>query len=294
MPKIAVVILNWNQPKLTLTTINSILQIKHTHFEYKIILVTNTKLNIKPDIFQILTKDNLGFTGGNNLGINYALKNNFDYILIANNDIRVDANFLEKLLSEIKLQPKSIVAPKIYFEKGYEFHKNRYQKSDLGNVIWAMGGKIDWNNIYGSNIAIDEVDKGQYDKNPPIPDFISGCCFLASSKFFQQVGHFDEKYYLYMEDVDLSLRAVKAGYTIIIVPNSKIWHINSGTAGAATNIQDYFITRNRLLFAFKYGSLKTKMAIFRESLKHLLFGRPWQKIGIKDYYLSKFGQGSWV
>jgi len=96
-----------------------------------------------------------------------------------------------------------------------------------------------------------------------------------------------------MEDVDLSVRAVKAGYKLKIVPQSKIWHINSGTAGAASNFQDYFITRNRLLFAFKYASLKTKFAIFRESLIQLLNGRPWQKIGIRDFYLLNFKQGSW-
>ena len=157
-----------------------------------------------------------------------------------------------------------------------------------------MGGKIDWDNIYGSNIGIDEVDHGQYDKNSPTPDFVSGCCYLAKADFYRKVGLFDQKYYLYMEDDDICQRAIKQKYKIMVEPKSVIWHINSGTAIASSNIQDYFITRNRLLFAYKYAPLKTKLAIFRESIKHLLFGRPWQKNGVRDYYLSKFGQGSWV
>jgi len=309
MPKIAIIILNWNQPQLTISTIESFLKIKHQNFSCQIVVVDNGStdnsiLKIKKFIHSleignwkleiIQNKENLGYSGGNNLGIKYALKNNFDYVLVANNDIRVNPNFLQILINEIKINPKQILAPKIYFEKGYEFHKNRYKSSELGKVIWAMGGKIDWGNVYGSNIAIDNVDHGQFDNNLQTPDFISGCCLLTSMELFKDVGLFDKKYYLYLEDIDLSVRASKSGYTLKIIPNSIIWHINSGTAIAASNIQDYFITRNRLLFAYKYAPLKTKLAIFRESIKHLLFGRPWQKIGVRDYYLSKFGQGSWV
>ena len=295
MPKIAIIILNWNQPKLTLSTIESFLKIEHKLFEYQIILVTNQQLKTRLPARQVIKySTNLGYAGGNNLGIKYALKNNFDYILIANNDIRVDPNFLETLFIKIKKDSKQILAPKIYFEKGFQFHKNRYKRSELGKVIWAMGGQIDWQNIYGSNIGIDEVDTGQYDHNQPTPDFVSGCCFLAPCELFKTIGLFDEKYFLYMEDDDLCQRALRQNYTITIAPQSHIWHINSGTAQAASNIQDYFITRNRLLFTLKYSSVRTKFAIFRESIKMLFSGRPWQKIGVRDYYLSKFGQGSWV
>ncbi|MFA7301135.1 MAG: glycosyltransferase family 2 protein [Candidatus Shapirobacteria bacterium] len=294
MPKIAIIILNWNQPELTISTINSIGQITHKNFEYKIVLVSNKPIQLPRTVKTIIYKNNLGYSGGNNLGIKYALKHKYDYVLIANNDIRVSPDFLEKLLFQIKLQPKSIVAPKIYFEKGFEFYKSRYKLSERGHVIWAMGGKIDWQNIYGSNIAIDEVDHGQYDQSPPKPDFISGCCFLVNAHFFQEVGLFDPNYYLYMEDVDLSIRAKQRKYSLIIASQSTIWHINSGTAVASSQIQDYFITRNRLYFTYKYASLRTKFAIFRESIKHIIVGRTWQKIGVRDFYLSKLGKGSWV
>ena len=304
MPKIAIIILNWNTTDLTKTTINSFLKINHTGFNYQIILVDNAS---KPECIDELEKTygdhklitilkspiNNGYAEGNNIGLRYAIKNKFEYIMVANSDIRVDIDFLNILFNKIKVNPKLFLAPKIYFESGYEFHKDRYKKSELGNVIWAMGGIIDWKNIYGSNIGIDQVDTGQYDHNLSSPDFISGCCFLVKTDLFNKIGLFDQKYFLYMEDVDLSVRAKKYGYELKIIPESKIWHINSGSAGAASNLQDYFISRNRILFTFKYASLRTKFAIVRESITHLLFGRPWQKIGIKDFYLQRFKKGSW-
>lgn len=302
MKTVAIIILNWNQSRLTQNTIDSFLKINHQNFKYQIILVDNKSTDNSIEQLQkkysqlvviIKNKSNLGFAGGNNVGIRWALKNKFQYVLVANNDIRVAPDFLEKLLFEIEKNPKTIVAPKIYFEKGFEFHKNRYKKNDLGKVIWALGGQIDWHNVYGSNIAIDEIDHGQYDDKVSPPDFISGCCFLTTSDLYRQVGLFDPRYYLYLEDADFCIRAKKQNYNLKIVPQSKIWHINSGTAGAASNFQDYFITRNRLLFAYRYSPLRTKLAIFRESLNHLFFGRPWQRYGVCDYYLGKFGKGSW-
>lgn len=304
MPKVAIVILNWNTLELTKITIESFLQINTKGYQYQIVLVDNGskaecidglerlyKKNKKITIIKSLTNE--GYAEGNNIGIRWSLKNNFEYIMIANSDIRVEPDFLNKLFSKVSKNPKLFVAPKIYFEKGYEFHKDRYSKSELGKVIWAMGGKIDWNNIYASNIAIDEVDHGQYNQQIPAPDFISGCCFLVNSKIFNEIGMFDRKYFLYMEDVDFSVRAKEHGYILNIEPKSIIWHINSGSAGAASNLQDYFISRNRIMFTFAHATLRTKFAIFRESIGHLLFGRPWQKIGVRDYYLSRFEKGSW-
>jgi len=303
-PKIAIIVLNYKQPDLTFTTIKSLKKIDHPSFDYQIILVDNgspddsfSKFTQKYKDDSIITllkiESNLGYSGGNNFGINYALKNKFDYLLIVNNDVEVDKSFLNQLFLKLIENPLQIVAPKIYFAPGFEYHHNRYQKNEIGKVIWALGSQIDWDNIYGSNIAIDEVDKGQFDKVNKKPDFISGCCFLVTSAFFKDVGLFDDRYYLYMEDTDLSLRAIKAGFQLTIVPKSIIWHLNSGSSGAASPLHDYFLTRNRLLFSFRYARFRTKFAVFRESIKHLFSGRPWQKRGIIDFYLGRLGKGSW-
>lgn len=304
IPKIALIILNWKQPQLTIDTLDSILKAKTRGFTYHIYLVDNgspddslKQFNLKyknnKNISIVDSGANLGYAGGNNYGLREALKNKFDYYLIANNDILVDPMFMQELFDSSQKYPNSVLTPKIYFAPGFEYHKDRYQKKDIGNVIWSVGGQIDWNNIYASNIGIDEVDKGQYDLKQPQIDFISGCCFLISKEIIEKIGIFDERYYLYMEDSDLTQRALKAGYELRLVPKSKIWHCNSGSSKPGSSLQDYFITRNRLIFGFKYASLRTKFALFRESIRFLFTGSSWRKRGVIDFYTGRFGKGSW-
>ncbi len=301
MKKIAIIVLNWKQPKLTLETITSLLKINHNSFEYEVVLVDNGSPDDSLKIFNqeyknnklvkiIDTKGNFGYAGGNNFGIDYALKNKVDFIILLNNDVLVDSNFIEELLKET--DNYDIVGPKIYFAPGFEYHKDRYQKSDLGKVIWSMGGQMDWNNIYGSNIDIDKVDKGQFNKIKSNIDFISGCCLMASRQVFERIGNLDENYFMYLEDVDFCQRAKMAGYKMACAPKSIIWHINSGSTKGPGDLQNYFITRNRIYFAYKYASLKTKFAIFRESFK-FLFKSKWQRQAVIDLYSKKMKKGSW-
>lgn len=304
IPKVAIIILNWNQAKLSTDTLDSFLKISSTNFNWHIFLVDNhstddslktlqKKFSKNKKITFIKSSHNLGYTGGNNLGIKRALKEKYTHLLIANNDILVKSNFLTKLIAAAKTYPQAILAPKIYFAPGFEYHSERYKASERGKVIWAFGGKFDWQNIYGSNFGIDEVDSGQYDKAEIKLDFISGCCFLAPASLFKKISFFDNRYYLYLEDVDFTHRAALAGYTLKIIPDSHIWHLNSGSSKPGSDIQEYFITRNRLLFASKFASSKTKFALFRESLRFLFSSSLWRRRGVIDFYFKKLGRGSW-
>ena len=301
MKTVAIIILNWKQPQLTVDTIDSVLKIKHSSFKYKIILVDNGSPDNSLEIFKnkyqknklikiLDTKGNFGYAGGNNFGIKYALKNKYDYLMVLNNDVLVDQLFTEELVKE--LNNYDIVGPKIYFAPGFEYHKDRYQKKDLGKVIWSMGGIVDWNNIYGSNIDIDEVDHGQFNKINNNIDFISGCCFVAKREVFEKIGNFDEKYFMYLEDVDFCHRAKLNGFTLACIPKSIIWHVNSGSTKGPGHLQNYFITRNRIYFASKFAKLRTKFAIYRESFK-FLFKSKWQRRGVVDFYLKGMEKGSW-
>lgn len=302
MTKIAIIVLNWKQPKLTVGTITSLLKINHPSFSYEIVLVDNGSPDNSIEIFNkkyknnnlvkiLNTKGNLGYVGGNNFGINYALEANFDFIVLLNNDVLVDPNFLEELLKESVHY--DILGPKIYFAPGHEFHKDRYQKKDLGKVIWSVGGQMDWKNIYGSNIGVDKVDHGQFDKINENIDFVSGCCLMASSGVFKTIGLLDKKYFMYLEDVDFCQRAKKSNLKLAYIPNSIIWHIATGSSKIGGDLQDYFITRNRIYFAYKYASLRTKFAIFRESLKMLFSHSKWKKQAVVDLYKHKMNRGSW-
>jgi GT2 family glycosyltransferase len=304
--KIAVIVLNWKQPKLTIDTVESFLKIKHSNFSYKILLVDNGSpddsilkfsqlYGNNKNVEIIKLKKNLGYVGGNNAGIKYSLKNKFDYSLLTNNDVIVDPDFLNKLIVHAKKDKiTSIFGPKIYFAPGFEFHKDRYSKKDLGKVIWSAGGKMDWANILGSNIAVDEVDKGQYDTVNRNVDFISGCCILVDNKVFKKIGFLNEKYFMYLEDVEFCQKAKKQGYGLAYIPDSKIWHINAGSSKSGGDLHDYFITRNRLLFAKTYASFRARFALFREAVRILFTSNSkWKRIAVIDFFINKTGKGSW-
>lgn len=302
MKSVFVVVLSFNTNQETHDFLASMEKIKKRSFQMSIVIIDNNskdqfelKTSEKKDsIHLIRTEENKGFAGGNNIGIRYALQNGADYIMVINNDTFVDSMFIENLLKEIDIDKKiGVVSPKIYFAKGHEFHKDKYKKYELGKVFWYAGGFEDWANVMSMHRGVDEVDHGQYDKVEKIT-FASGCCMLFKREVLEKVGLFDEKFFLYFEDADLNERIQKAGYNILYVPSSVIWHINAGsTGGSGSNLQDYFQTRNRMIFGIKYAPLRSKIALIRESMRFLVSGRPMQKKGIKDFYLGRFGKGSY-
>ncbi len=113
------------------------------------------------------------------------------------------------------------------------------------------------------------------------------------SEVLKKVGLFDKRYFAYLEDADLSQRIKNAGWRVLYTPNAYLWHKVGQALGIGSERNDYYITRNRLLFGIKHSSLRTKFALIRESIKLLLKGRKWQSIGVRDYYLGRFEEGSW-
>ncbi len=302
MKKVFLVVLSYKGHEDTLDLLQSLKKVKG-EFELNIIIVDNypedpLKINASDykelNLRIIYNKENLGFSGGNNIGINESLKNGADYVIILNNDTLVDPGFIQEFVNAAENDKTTgIITPKIYFAKGYEFHKDRYKEGDLGKVIWYAGGKIDWKNVIGNHRGLDEVDKGQFDEDGET-QMATGCCFLVKKEVLERVGLYDDRYFLYFEDADLSERVKKAGYKIMYEPKAIIWHKNAqSSGGSGSSLQDYFMTRNRLLFGMRFAPLKTKLALLRESFKLALFGRSWQKRGIMDFYLGRFGKGSY-
>jgi hypothetical protein len=136
------------------------------------------------------------------------------------------------------------------------------------------------------------VDKGQYDRQEET-DIANGACVLIRRQVVEKVGYLREKYFLYWEDAEYSERARRAGWKVVYTPKTCLWHKVAQSSGIGSDLNDYFLTRNRLDFGLWYASMRTKFALFRESIKLLLKGRKWQKIGIRDFYLGKWGKGSW-
>jgi len=309
--RVAIVILSFNTKKLLQQCLESIyraIEANNNNYIVEIIVVDNgstdgsveiiknAKSKIKNENLKlkiILNKENLGFARGNNKGIHSAIKAGADYVMVLNSDVVVDKNFLNALMESFQINKKiGVAGPKIYFAPGYEFYRDRYKKEERGKVIWSAGGIIDWDNVIASNRGVDEVDRGQYNKAKEV-DFISGCCLVAPSLVWEKVDFFDERYFLYYEDADFCQKVKKIGLKVVCAPKSFIWHKVSSSSQIGGDLQDYFITRNRLLFGIKWAPLRAKLALVKEGIKLWKNGRQWQKKGAKDFFLKKFGQGSW-
>jgi GT2 family glycosyltransferase len=238
---------------------------------------------------------NLGFAGGNNVGIQDAVDRKFDYILLMNNDLILPKDIVLKLTHFMeKNKDISIVSPKMYFASGYEFHKGAYTKKEMGNVLWYAGGILDWDNIYSTHRGVDQVDRGQYDKTQPT-DFANGACVIIRREVFEKIGLLDHEFFLYWEDADFSQRAKKHGMKVYYYPETCMWHkVSASTGGSGSPTNDYFITRNRYYLAMRYAKARTKFAVLRDTFKLIFVGRTWQKWGAIDALLGRKGMGQWA
>jgi GT2 family glycosyltransferase len=183
----------------------------------------------------IQATQNLGFTGGNNVGFQKVLELNYEYVLLLNNDVFVDPNFLYHLINYLDFNPEVGAAqPLIYC------HPNRYK-------IWNGGGKF--------NRLTGKTDSKQYNDSDNCPieiDWISGCAFIIRTSLLKQVGYFNEKYFAYYEDVDLSFRIREAGFKLMLIPSSVIYHIGGGSCNTPEKSKEgylsphvhYYNTRN--------------------------------------------------
>lgn len=303
MEKIGIVAVDYNNHKDTLELLKSSGQLNTTGFEVRWFLVDNgsdTYLGDSIDEnfdgcdYEILqTGENKGFAGGYNMGISYALGWGASFILAINNDTLMgDPEILQKLVKTLKNEPRNaIVSPKILFAKGYEYQKGRYSSKEVGHVVWYGGGYIDWNNVFGKNRGIDEVDHGQYDRSEET-DFISGCCFMVRAEVLEASGLFEEKLFAYFEDVDLMVRLKRKRYKLLYNGKTHIYHKVSRTAGIASKLTDYLITRNRLYVGFKYAPIKIRFSLWKESLRFFIGGREAQKQGVLDFFLARYREPS--
>lgn len=289
-----IIVINYNGLDNTLDCLESLRKLVKGQYSIDVLVVENGStdgstqaLSRLRDIHLLISPRNLGFAGGANLGIREAIRRYADYVLILNNDTVVHPHLVKNLIVSRKYA--DIISPKIYFAPGFEFHKSRYKKADLGRVIWYAGGTIDWKNIIGVHFGVDQVDHGQFNRRLSI-DLATGAAMFASRQVFDRIGLFDEKYFLYLEDMDFCTRAKRAGAKIFFEPSAILWHKNaSSTGGSGSNIQDYYISRNRLLFAAKYASARTKLAVFRQIVAQI--NVPEKRKALFDFLTFRFGKG---
>lgn len=252
---IAIILLNWNNSDFTIECIKSLK--KTTYLNKKIIVVDNassddslTKISSNfPEIDVIVNSKNLGFTGGNNVGIKRALQENFDFIMLLNNDTIVEESFIEPLVDAFggnvgAVQPLILNYP----EKG---------------TIWNNGGSID--NFLGRFISLDKnksIKSIEKIKNKR-SEWISGCCFMLRSSLISKIGLLDEKFFVYFEDVDWSIKISDLKLDLIIVQQSRIFHHEGASwnskkrssEGYVSPYTHYLNIRNHILILRKHSKI---------------------------------------
>ncbi len=296
---ISIIVVTYNSPKETNECLHSLSKLRSKDVKFNVVVVDNASrepyvlpesLNTKQ--FEVLRSEaNLGFTGGNNLGIYNAVERyNSDFLLLLNNDTTVDEQLLGKLLQCNTEYPEhGVICPKIYFYPGNEYHPS-YTKSQKGLILWYAGGSIDWTSLSAFHRGVDELDRGHFDSQKE-SEYATGCCMFIKREVLEKVGIFDKRFFLYFEDVDLSARIKKAGYSIGFCPAAVIWHKNAqSSGGAGSDTHNYYIARNRLLFTFKHGSSKSIFLALRVWLSYLLTGSTFEQQAAVDFVLQRFGK----
>ena len=223
-PKICVLVLNWNGADDTIDCIHSLKKVTYNHAEIVVIDNGSTDDSVQRikkqygDVIIIEIESNLFFGGGNNVGLDWAQKHDFDYVVFLNNDTTVEPDFLEPLLAGFE-HPQNVgmVAPLMCY-------------SASPDLVWYGGGKVNlWTGVVEhlhirKNVTLLET-------KPMITDYITGCCLMMPTNLAMELGGFDLSFKMYGEDVDLSLRTRAAGYELLFEPNSKIYHKVSASLG---------------------------------------------------------------
>lgn len=303
MDRIAIVIVHYNTNFDTTECLRSLAKVKIGEWEQQVYVIDNgskepyvlPQSGMPKNTELLRSESNLGFTGGTNLGMQDSLA--FfqpDFVLLLNSDTILKPDFLINLHANAKKHPEvGMYNPMVYFAKEYEFHKNSYNTDDLGTIIWYAGGSIDWTHLAGFHRGVDEIDRGQYllkNSNQLESDFATGCCVLIRRELIETIGFMDDSFFLYWEDVDYSIRAREAGFSIKLDPSAIIWHKNAGSSdGAGSRLQQYYQTRNRFAIGFRYGSLKTKYSIIRLAWQNLFINDITAK-AVFDAFFNRMGK----
>lgn len=288
--KHAVVIVNYNGSSDTIACLESVRATKDA--PHPIVIDNGSSDNsVKalrehdPSLDLIVSPVNLGFSGGHNLGIKRALRLGAKVVHLLNNDTYVDKDLFFRAYRHVVGQNR-LATGKIYYAPGYEYHVSQHKH---GKVLWYAGGEIDWSNCLGLHRGVDQVDLGQFDTLEPT-NFATGCYLAIPRAIFKKIGFLDESYFLYLEDLDYSIRAHHAGIEIVYNPKLIVYHKNSQSSGGAGNsLVDYYMTRNRLLLAKKYGKLRLRFALYREALTRN-WTNPTRRQAFLDFFFNRLGK----
>ena len=231
MKTLAVVVLSWNGAKLTRETLDSLAACRvPAGWRAHVLVVDNASSDGSPAMLArdypavelMALAENRRFAGGNNAGLERALAAGADAVMLLNNDVQADPALYEKLLGALAEDPRAgAAAPLIYH-------------AAPTSLIWYAGGRCHLGTAHTSHVGLRQRDRGQF-RSVETTGYLTGCCLLATAAAWRAVGMLDERYFIYAEDADWSLRARAAGFRLLFVPTARLWHQVSASSGGAVN-----------------------------------------------------------
>ena len=251
---VVAVVLNYRRPADTIDCIGSLQRTEGLKPE--IIVVDNGSddgsaeriAESFPAMQLIRNRSNLGYAGGNNVGIRDALKRGAEFVLVINNDCTIAPDALGRMVGAAHARGAGIVSPKVY-----DFFKPE--------IIQYAG----YRNIHllaqGLPVGEGERDEGQYEREAEM-SAAPGCALLLSRRLLESVGLFDELFFAYSEELDLCRRALDAGYHILFVPSAHVWHRKAATLSPRSPEYTYYLTRGRLIYARKHLGWSAFLLVF--------------------------------
>jgi GT2 family glycosyltransferase len=240
--RVAIVVLNWNNAPDTLACLESLSGVDYPNCGTLVVDNGSSDDSVAriravfPEVEVLETRANLGYAGGNNFGVRCALAREADAILILNNDVTVEPGFLAPLADVLATLPGCGVTTPLVGERGVD------------ERVWALGAAIDGRTAAVSRMHASEAVAGWRGRAAFEVDAAAGAAMLIKREVFERAGLIDEAYFLYYEEVDWSIAVRRAGYQILAVPGSVVWHKTSSTLGQTSPVIDYYMLRNHLLF----------------------------------------------
>ena len=243
-PLVSIITINFRDAATTSALLDSIT--KQSYSNIQVIVVDNGSLEEVSETFKahysevevIVSKENRGFAGGNNLGIQAAKG---DYLFFVNNDTVFTPDLIEQSLAAFTTDEIGVVAPKIYY----------FDQPEI--IQYAGFTPINPLTARNQTIGKDEKEEGQHDVSNETP-YAHGAAMMLRRSVVEQVGAMPEDYFLYYEEMDWCVQIRNAGYKIIYAPKAMIYHKESIAVGKMSPLKTYYLTRNRILFMRRNAS----------------------------------------
>lgn len=292
--KLFVIIVSWNSKKDLSRCLDALLGASGA-FEVVVVDNASTDNSVEmvrqkyPQVNLLVNEQNLGYTGGNNVGLRYALDRGADYILLLNDDAIVEQSSIAQLLEATIHYPEAgFLGPAVY---SWEEKDTLLSAGGFFNERWQVTHR----NTNARAAGAMEVD------------FLSGCALLLKREVISDIGLLDERFFAYHEDVDWCYQAKQAGFKLLVVPEAKIWHPDTRQRDANSPTLAYYMTRNTLLFLSKHQL--GRLIILRKFITYLLRWANWSLNpkwrhkhkqrdnllrAVIDFARGRFGRAEWI